>query len=384
MINQPLDAEQRVRAHFREVFGTNASIIARSPGRVNLIGEHTDYNDGFVLPMGLPHATWLAVERRDDRLVVLHSEGYGETRFDIDTIAPGLPVAGWGSHVAGTLWALRQAGIPLRGFQGTVATDVPIGASLSSSAALEVAAARAALAVADQPFDPVAAALAGQRAERDFLGLPSGIMDQLISAIALEGCAMLIDCADLTTRPVPVPESASIVILDTMSRRELVGSEYGKRRHDCEQAVAVLGIGSLRSATPALVEMYANEMGERVANRARHVVNEIVRTEQAAQDFEAGDLAAFGRAMNASHASLRDLYEVSGPELDLMVDVAQGAPGVYGARMTGGGFAGAAVAMVDTDQIEAFASHVISGFTERTGVAPTLYVVRPGAGASLV
>ncbi len=384
MHDAPLDAERRVRSHFTEQFGHDPSVVARSPGRVNLIGEHTDYNDGFVLPMGLPHATWFAVEPRDDRVVVLHSEGFGSTRFDIDQVEPGKPIDGWGVHVAGTLWALREAGVPLRGFQGTVATDVPVGASLSSSAALEVAAARAALAISEQPFDPTAAALAGQRAEGDFLGLPSGIMDQLVSAVAIADHAVLIDCADLSVRPVLVPTSATVVILDTMSRRELAESEYGKRRADCEAATAVLGVDSLRTATLEMVEAHAEELGERVADRARHVVTEIARTEQAADDLESADLDAFGHAMDASHASLRDLYEVSGPELDTMVDIAQSAPGVYGARMTGGGFAGAAVALVDTDRIEEFTADVVARFTDQTGVTPTLYVVRPGPGASLV
>ncbi len=378
-----LDAGQRACRLFQHEFGHNAPLLARSPGRVNLIGEHTDYNNGFVLPMGLPHATWFAVEPRDDRQVVLHSEGYGETRFDLDEIEPGFTIDGWGVHVAGTLWALREAGVELGGFQGSVATDVPVGASLSSSAALEVAAARAAAAIADLPFDAVAAALAGQRAEGDFLGLPTGIMDQLVSAVAVADHAILIDCSDLSTRAVAVPPGATIVILDTMSRRELAESEYGKRRADCEEATAVLGVDSLRQATIELVEQHAGELGERVANRARHVVNEIARTEQAAADLAGSNLVAFGEAMNASHASLRDLYDVSGPELDLMVEVARAAPGVFGARMTGGGFAGAAVAMVDTDQVPAFTAAVQRGYVERTGVTPTLYVVRPSSGASV-
>lgn len=384
-----LTAGQRVRSHFANLFGSEPALVARAPGRVNLIGEHTDYNNGFVLPMALPHATWMAVQPRQDRLVVLHSEGFGETRIDLDEIAPGRAVDGWGLHVAGTLWALQsdaspEAGAALRGFEGTVATDVPVGASLSSSAALEVVTACVAWATVDRRFDPLAAALAGQRAEGDFLGLPSGIMDQLVSASAVADHALLIDCADYSTTAVPVPESVTVVVLDTMSRRELAESEYGKRRADCETAVAILGIDSLRHASIELIEANASALGKRVADRARHVVTEIARTAQAADDLRSGDVAAFGQAMNASHASLRDLYEVSGPQLDTMVDVAQAAPGVLGARMTGGGFAGAAVALVSTEHVETFTSAVSAEYATRTGVDPTLYVVRPGAGAGLL
>ncbi len=369
--NDSSSARIRVQELFAASFPADAAApvsIARAPGRVNLIGEHTDYNDGFVLPMALPMSTWIVARARPDRTIRLFSEGYGETRFTIDELAPGRPVDGWGSHVAGTLWAMREAGVALVGFEGAVATDVPVGASLSSSAALEVATAAVASAVAGLTFDPVAAALAGNRAEGDFLGFPSGIMDQLVSARAVADHALLIDCRDLSTESVPLPASATVVILDTMSRRELAESQYALRRADCTTACRELGIDSLRDATAQLVEDNVGVLGERVANRARHVVAEIARTTQAALDLRNGDIEAFGSAMDASHESLRDLYQVSGPQLDTMVECARRSPGVLGARMTGGGFAGAAVALVRTAAVDDFVATVtgaVSGCDRR-------------------
>ncbi len=384
--NDPSSAGDRARALFEASFDatTEAPVFeARAPGRVNLIGEHTDYNEGFVLPMALPMSTWIVARPRPDRTIRLFSEGYGETRFVVDDLAPGLPVEGWGSHVAGTLWALREAGVPLVGFEGAVATDVPVGASLSSSAALEVATAAMASAVAGRTFEPVEAALAGKRAEGDFLGFPSGIMDQLVSASAVADHALLIDCRDLTTEAVPLPADATVVILDTMGRRELAESQYALRRADCATACRILGIESLRDATSELVESAADRLGERVTDRARHVVAEIARTARAALDLRVGDIEAFGSAMDASHESLRDLYEVSGPQLDTMVECARRSPGVLGARMTGGGFAGAAVALVRTADVDDFVAAVGPAYRQATGIEPRCFVVRPGAGASV-
>ncbi len=376
-----MDARSRAIDGFVARYGHEPALVARAPGRVNLIGEHTDYNDGFVLPMALPHATWIAASPNGDPRVRLVSDGYEPAEFD-------LPVTdrspeGWSAYPRGVAWALSETGVAVRGWDGAIATDVPLGAGLSSSAAIEVATAHvfAALAAPPEPLDAETIARAAQRVENELLGLPSGIMDQLISASAVEGHATLIDCRDLTRSPVPIPDGTTVVVMDTATRRELTGSPYADRRAACYRVAAALDVPMLRDATVEQVAAVDVDPVDR--RRALHVVEENRRTLDAAEAMRRSDAPALGRLMDASHASLRDRFEVSCAELDQIVDAARRAPGCIGARMTGGGFGGCAVALVETEATAAFAASVEPAYTAASGRTATLYPVLPSAGASV-
>jgi galactokinase len=371
--------DARVLAAFRDRYGEAAKLLVRAPGRVNLLGEHTDYNEGFVFPMAIDRAAWIALRPRADRKVVLRSLDFNEERdFDLDALAKG---EGWIEYVKGTAWSLQDSGLALKGWEGIVAGDVPIGAGLSSSASFEVATARAFAAVSGFPWDPVSAAKLAQRAENKWVGVNCGIMDQMISAAGQEGQALLIDCRDLALRSVPLPAGTVVVILDTTTRRGLAASAYNERRSQCEEAASLLGKKSLRDVTPA--ELTANEakLPPLTYRRARHVVTENARVMSAVESKS--DPVAFGQRMYESHDSLQKDYEVSAVELDAMVAAARQAPGVYGARMTGAGFGGCAVALVDAAKSEAFVAATEAGYKKATGLSPAIYVCRPSAGAEL-
>ena len=375
-------ALDRAIANYVTTYGSEPTLVVRAPGRVNIIGEHTDYNQGFVLPMALPFAVAIAASPRTDGRVAATSEGFDPVEFVVaDPVEPG----GWFTYVHGTAAMLIDEGYPVEGWQGCLASDIPAGASLSSSAALEVASGLAFVTAAGSTIVPSALARVGQRVENDVMGFPSGIMDQLASAASVDGTASLIDCRDLTTSPVPLPAGVDIIIMDTGTRRELVDSEYAARRADCETAAAALGLSSLRDATTARIDQLDDE---RIKRRARHIVGENQRTLDAAEAMRADDAEALGRLMNESHASLRDDYDVSGPALDHIVALAQQIDGCLGARMTGGGFAGAAVALVASDATHNFMTELNAMFeapAEQPAAAPTaLYAVRPAAGASII
>ena len=374
------DATERALTAFRQHYGAEPAFVARAPGRVNLIGEHTDYNDGFCLPMALPMATVIAARAVDGPVVSVRSEGYGATAFDL-TSDPAATIA-WARYVHGVGHLLHADGHPVGAWEGTIASDVPLGASLSSSAALEVAAGLAFLHSGGTSLEPALLARIGQRVENEIFGLPSGILDQLASAASVEGSALLLDCRTLETTPAALPDDAVVVVMDTMSRRELVDSEYADRHATCQRVAAELGVAALRDATLADLERLGpdDSVGRR---RAHHVITENQRTLDTVAAFAAGDTAAAGALFTASHASLRDDYEVSGPALDQIVDIAQSAPGCFGARMTGGGFAGCAVALVDATLADRFVTAVGSAFADATGVDPQLWVCAPGAGGSV-
>lgn len=368
---------------FGERFGAPPPLLVRAPGRVNLIGEHTDYNDGWVLPMAIDRALWIALRPRSDQRVVLQSLDFGEEReFDLDDLQ--YRSGGWIDYVQGIAWALRDAGHPLRGWEGVAAGNVPMGAGLSSSAALELATLRAFAAVADIPWDPRAMARVGQHAEIARVGVNTGIMDQMISATGEEGHALLIDCRTLDTESLSMPPGTRVVVMDTGSRRGLIDSAYNERRAQCEAAAAQLGAAALRDVRVAELERRADELEPVIRRRARHVVTENERTLQAAEALRRGDASRMGALMNASHASLRDHFEVSSEELDLMVELAQGQPGCYGARMTGAGFGGCAVALVEAAAAEPFAREVERRYRERSTLQPSLYICTATGGASLV
>lgn len=363
-------------------YGSQPTLVVRAPGRVNIIGEHTDYNDGFVLPMALPFEVVIAGSVRADGKVIASSEGFESVEF---TLANPVKQGGWFTYVHGTAAMLIDSGYPAAGWQGCLASDIPAGASLSSSAALEVASGLAFVTAANGTIEPHALARVGQRVENDVMGFPSGIMDQLASATSAASTASLIDCRDLSTSPVPLPAGVDIIIMDTGTRRELVDSQYAARRSDCETAAASLGVTALRDAT---LDQIGDLDDDRIRRRARHVIGENTRTLDAAAAMRSNNAVDLGRLMNESHASLRNDYEVSGPALDHIVALAQQIDGCLGARMTGGGFAGAAVALVQNDSTNAFIAELTQSFMappEQPATAPTkLYAVRPAAGASII
>jgi galactokinase len=374
-------AESRVVRAFAERFGGAPELVAHAPGRVNLLGEHTDYNEGFVLPMALHLATWIALRRRDDDRVVLRSLDFSdEHEFRLGALEKG---QGWIEYVKGTAWAFQQAGSALRGWEGVVTGEVPIGAGLASSAALEVAAARAFAAAAELPWQPVSAARLAQRAENGWVGVQCGIMDQLVIASGREGHALLIDCRHLTSRPIPLPAGTVVAVLDTSTRRDLVDSTYNERRARCEEATRRCGVRSLRDLSVAALAERAGALSDEHLRLARHVVTENARTLAAAEALTRGDAATMGALMGESHRSLRDDFGVSSPALDAIVAAAQAAPGCHGARMTGAGLAGCAVALVEEGASAAFADRVASAYRAATGLEAAVHLSHPSEGAGV-
>jgi len=363
--------------------------VVRAPGRVNLIGEHTDYNDGFVLPLAIDRAVWIALRPRDDRRVVVHSVDFDQTcEFHLDQLTGEAGKLnnhgkGWIEYLKAVAWSLQDAGHELSGWEGVVQGDVPVGAGLSSSAALEIATARAFAAVAGLEWDPAGMARLGQRAESRWIGVNCGIMDQLISAAGRSGHAVLIDCRSLTTQPVPFPAGVDVVILDTATRRGLVDSAYNERRAQCESAAAFFGVPALRDVDLERFERHAADLEEPARSRALHVITENSRTLQAAEAMQRGELCALGVLMTKSHASLRDDYEVSSDALDAMVESALAHKACFGARMTGAGFGGCAIAIVDAVATDDFVRSVAANYQNMVGHTPAVYVCRPSNGAEV-
>ena len=358
----------------------------RAPGRVNLIGEHTDYNDGFVLPAAIDREIVLGVLPRSDRQVILHSLDFtGSSSFSLDDIKHDA-AAPWSDYLRGVCSVLEATGYPLRGAEIIFGGDVPIGSGLSSSAALEVATAVAFLTLAGHNLPGEQVARLCQRAENEFVGTRCGIMDQFISALGKSGHALLIDCRSLEYRAIPAPTGARLVISDTSVRRGLVSSEYNTRRAQCEEGVALLqpvlpGISALRDVSPEQLEQHQALLPEMVYRRCRHVVSEDARVLQAVSVMERGELAQLGELLNASHESLRDDYAVSCPELDIMVELARRQPGVYGSRMTGAGFGGCTISLVADQHANAFAAAVAPAYKTATGLDPQIYICTASAGA---
>ncbi|MCL4246862.1 MAG: galactokinase [Anaerolineae bacterium] len=379
-----MSLRDHLQAVFEKRFKAKPTYIVRAPGRVNLIGEHTDYNAGFVLPMAINRAIYLALRPREDRYVFVESIDYGDyVEFSLDEMVRGRH-SQWAEYVKGMAWALEDSGYTLNGWEGVVAGDVPIGAGLSSSAAIEMATARAFSALGSVAWDAANMARLGQKTENQWIDVQSGIMDQMISAGAVEGNALLIDCRWLTLKPAPLPPGVSIIILDTATRRELSHSGYNERRAQCEAAARHFGVAALRDVTMSQFIAGSAGLEARALKRARHVISENARTLQAAAAMYAGDAAEIGRLMNDSHASMRDDFEITRREIDTMVEIAQAQPGCYGARMTGGGFGGCCVALVDTDRADAFSEAVSERYTQATDLAPALYVSSAAAGAEIL
>jgi galactokinase len=380
------DVRARVLLEFERRFGAPPALVARAPGRVNLIGDHTDYNDGFVLPMAIDRAVWIALRPRGDQQVTVHSLDFDEVRtFDLADVGDlAERGGGWLEYVRGVAWALRDAGEDLtRGWDGVTAGDVPVGAGLSSSAALELATARAFAAVCGLRWEPTAMALLAQRAENAWVGVNCGIMDQLISAAGAAGRALLIDCRSLESRLVPLPAGVAVVVLDTATRRGLVDSAYNERRAQCEKAAAFFGVRALRDVDADAILSPSLRLDPLTRKRARHVVTENARTVAAADALAGGDVETVGRLMSASHVSLRDDFEVSRRELDVMVELAQAHAACHGARMTGAGFGGCAVALVERGGSADFAREIARRYEAEAGLRPSVYVCSASEGASL-
>lgn len=352
-----------------------------APGRVNLIGEHTDYNDGFVMPCAIDRGLRIAVRRRGDTRAVLTSDRAGGV-IDIDLAGPLEPGRGdWGRYVEGVLAGYRRLGWELPGFEAAITADLPAGGGLSSSAALEVGIATAVETLSGRRLEPVEKALLCQRAEHEFAGVPCGIMDQFAVALARPAAALLIDCRDRETSDVPLGDDVAILVIDSGVSHALVDGGYAARRRECEAAACGLGVRSLREVSLLAWRAAEPILPEPDRRRARHVVTENVRVLAFAAAARGGDWATAGRLMNESHASLRDDFEVSCRELDLICERMSGLAGVHGCRMTGGGFGGCAVALVEATQAGAIVAAARTACAATLGFEPAMFLTRASAGA---
>jgi len=363
---------------FRSHYGYFPAFISRAPGRVNLIGEHTDYNDGFVLPLALPHSTWIAFSPRTDAVVHLHSLDFNQTEsFSLLNVTKSL---GWIEYVKGVAWALQQQGYVLKGFDGIVQSDVPIGAGLSSSAAIELASLNAFLTTSQFSIEPVQQAQLSQAAERDWVGTNCGIMDQMISAMGQKGRALFLDCRSLDFRYVALPNNAVIVVMDTGTRRALKDSRYNERRAECELAAKHLAKPSLRDVS--LADLTHAQLPDTLQRRARHVVSENHRVLQVATGLL--DAVEIGTLLNESHQSLHDDFEVSSQALDSIVGIAQLSNGCFGARMTGAGFAGCAIALIEKGFEKKFIETVGARYSRATSLIPSFFLAEASHGAEVL
>ncbi|MCU1340180.1 MAG: galactokinase [Bryobacterales bacterium] len=370
---------------FQQAWGSQPRLF-QAPGRVNLIGEHTDYNDGFVLPAAIQLQTRIAAGPAPGRQLFVKSATYPDDAvFDLDDTNP-LPRKHWSDYVRGVALFLEREGLTLKGARLLIESDIPPGAGLSSSAALEVATAWALLSDSGLHMELSKIAQVCHRAENEFVGVRSGIMDQFASCYGRRDHALLLDCRSLEMRYVPVPHNAAMMVCNTMVRHELGSSEYNSRRRQCEQGMAVLSrflpdIRALRDVSAAQLARFSAELDPLIHRRCRHVIEENRRVLTGAQALEHCDLVSFGALMMESHQSLRLDYEVSSPELDLMCELALGVEGVYGARMVGGGFGGCALALADQSAIETFVPTVMEEYRRRTGIACEIYQCSAADGA---
>jgi galactokinase len=373
-----------VESAFQQVFGHTPVGIVRAPGRVNLIGEHTDYNDGFVMPMAVDRAVWMAFTPRSDRDILIYTLDFGNHTVQLsqdqlkDDTLPH-----WSRHVRGAYWLLAQEGLQLPGVTVVIGSDIPAVGGMSSSAAIGVASIELGLALIHQKRSQADKALLAVELEHQFMGMPCGVLDQMASAAAMAYSAMLLDCRTLEKQPVPLPDETRVVVMNTMKARTLVGSAYADRRRECEEAAKILGVPALRDATLEMIEENKEALGDLRYRRARHNVTENARVFAMKEALMARDLTRAGELLHASHASLRDDFEVSVRELDVMSEIAESHPGCYGARMMGGGFGGCAVGLVRKDVVEDFLAYVEPRYAEQTGLEPEFYVCQPAAGSSV-
>jgi galactokinase len=374
-----------VASQFREMFGKEMRIF-RAPGRVNLIGEHTDYNDGFVMPAAIGFYTWIAAAKREDRVLEAYSDRFDEKiSLSLDTLS-GPPRGHWSDFIRGVAAALQHAGLSLSGANLLIHGEVPLGAGLSSSASLEVATALALTSMSGVALPRLELAKLCQRAEHEYAGTRCGIMDQFAVSFGAAGHALKLDCRSLEYQLLPIPQELSVIVCNSMVRHELASGEYNRRRADCEAGVKLLQrylpeVRALRDVRLSDLEKYKPLFPERVYRRCRHVVAENQRVIAAAGALQSHDAKRFGHLMYLSQASLRDDYEVSCKELDLLVELASSSSGVYGARMTGGGFGGCTVNLVRADCAASFQSHISKAYAEKTGKEPAIFFCEPVQGA---
>lgn len=381
----PLDLQQA----FIEQFHSPPTLLVRAPGRVNLIGEHTDYNEGFVLPMAIDREVRIALRLRADSCVVVHSLDLDKSgEFDLDSLERG---EGWLEYLKGVAHELQVEGYKLKGWEGVMTGDVPRGAGLSSSAAVEMVTARAFASASGFNWDAMTMARVGQRAENDWVGVNCGIMDQAVSAAAKAGHALFLDCRTLEYKHVPLPSDVAVVVLDTSTRRGLVGSAYNERREQCERAARFFGMKALRDVSVDAFEekrkaknVNGKTLDELGWKRAKHIITENERVLQAVDAMHKNDPATLGRLFNDSHSSLRDDFEVTNDALNWIVEIAQGQSACFGARMTGAGFGGCAVALVRRDSAEEFTEAVGAEYRQRSGMEAKVYICEASEGASVV
>jgi galactokinase len=370
---------------FENLFGTRPRVF-RAPGRVNLIGEHTDYNDGFVMPAAIAFSTYVAIAPRDDQKIGIHSRQFSDQfLFDLDNL-PQHRIGTWCDYTLGVARELTSHGVKVSGANMLVHGEVPIGAGLSSSAALEVASAFALLGQASSTLPRPEIAKLCRQSENNFVGARVGIMDQFVSCMGKAGHAILLDCRTLQYEAVPIPKQIRLVICNTMVKHDHAAGTYNSRRAECEQGVRILArsnpaIHALRDVSVDLLEQHARDLPPIIFRRCSHVIHENQRTLDAARAFSSGDLARVGELMAASHCSLRDLYEVSCRELDIMVGAAQDLPGFIGGRMTGGGFGGCTVNLVREENADNFAMQVATRYRAATGIEAQIYICSAEDGA---
>ncbi len=377
-----MDLSKQLSESFVRHFGEKPSLVVRAPGRVNLIGEHTDYNDGFVLPMAIDRAIWIAVRPSMDRFVRIHSLDFeSEAVFSLDDLKKE---QGWAEYLKGVAYILQAEGCELSGWEGMMMGNVPRGSGLSSSAAVELATARVFASVSNLKWDAAYMARVGQRAENQWVGVNCGIMDQMASAACKEGHALFLDCRSLEIQHVPLPDHVAIVVMDTSTRRGLVDSAYNERRSQCEEAARFFGVKALRDVSLEEFENRKSGLREVVMRRARHIIMEDQRVLDAMQAMLKNDVVRLGNLLNAGHISLRDDFEITNEALNQIVEAAQMQSGCYGARMTGGGFGGCAIALVNADKVVAFVDSVEKVYREKSGIEPQIYVCKASAGASIV
>ena len=379
----------QVAAGFQKQYGRPPRWIVAAPGRVNVIGEHTDYNDGFVLPMAIERYAVMAadVAAKPGTISIYDTHFQESAAVDVSVpVTKGQPK--WSNYIRGVLAGFQNRDVEIPALDVAFMSTVPLGGGLSSSAALEVCTATLLEAATGKAMDPIEKALLAQTAEHEFAGVPCGIMDQFISALGREGHLLLLDCRTRQTELVPMSDpSVTLLVINTNVKHELGSGEYARRRAECEAAAKNLGVASLRDATPEQLEAAKSGMSEVVFRRARHVIGEIARTVQAAKEIRASNWPETGQLMYASHASLRDDYEVSCQELDVVVEISESIGlqgGVFGCRMTGGGFGGCCVALVKTDAVAAITKQIGTDYKARTGLEAGIFSSRPAAGATII
>lgn len=377
---------ESLAAHFQQDYGKSPRIF-RAPGRVNLIGEHTDYNDGFVMPAAIGFYTWVAISPRPDRKLHVRSEEFPETLdLSLDRLA-GPPQHQWSDFVRGVAAVLQSHGEQLTGADVMIEGQVPLGAGLSSSASLEVAIALAFLSASQAEVPPLELVKICQRAEHEYVGTRCGIMDQFIAVFGQSGHALMIDCRTLQSEALNIPADARLVICNSMVKHNHAAGEYNRRRADCEAGVSILRkslpkVRALRDVTLSELEAHRAALPEVVYRRCRHVISENQRVLDAAEALRSGDLDRFGQLMHESHCSMRDDYEISCPELDLLVEIASGCDGVYGSRMTGGGFGGCTISLVRSQAVEGFQKIISQKYKDATGIEAPIYVCSAAQGAA--